>query len=87
LSFDRLKFVCHHRGKILAFLACGYLFVSQSILGFRKKGPDEKLSEFSALSSWLTVKKPIVKSKKVMCIAAPSSGYPLSTLHAPVVQL
>ena len=51
IEFRSIKICVSSSGKILAFLACGYLFVSQSILGFRKKGPDEKLSEFSALSS------------------------------------
>ena len=60
------------RRKILAFLASGYLLVTQSILGYRKKGPSEKLPEFSALSLCLTVKKPIVKSNKVMFIAVPN---------------
>ena len=51
----------------LGLLAFSYLIVIYSILGYRKKGPDEKLPEFSALSFCLTIKKPTMKSKKVIC--------------------
>jgi len=57
----------------LGLLAFGYLLVIYSILGYRKKGPGEKQPEFSALSFCLTIKKPTMKSKKVICTAVSNS--------------